>query len=68
MDDGDSVHAGLTLSDEKRLACARTDRMLEEIFRKYGVLDIGVPAVRELRDVGDAFSIPESLSGGTKCH
>jgi hypothetical protein len=26
------------------------DRVREEVFRKHGVLDIGVPAIRELRD------------------
>lgn len=28
----------------------RGDLIREEIFRKHGVLDIGVPAIRELRD------------------
>ncbi len=31
-------------------ACERMDRLREEIRRKYGILDIGVPAIRELRD------------------
>ena len=31
----------------------RSDRIREEIFRKHGLLDIGVPAIRELRDGGD---------------
>jgi hypothetical protein len=31
-------------------ACERMDRISEEIWRKHGVLDIGVPAIRELRD------------------
>lgn len=26
------------------------DRIREEIFRKHGVLDIGVPAIREIRE------------------
>jgi hypothetical protein len=26
------------------------DRIREEIFQKHGILDIGVPAIRELRD------------------
>lgn len=26
------------------------DRIREEILRKHGILDIGVPAIRELRD------------------
>ena len=29
---------------------AETDRIREKIFRKYGVLDIGTAAIRELRD------------------
>jgi hypothetical protein len=32
-----------------RRAAERMDRMREETFRKYGLLDIGVPAIRELR-------------------
>ena len=31
-------------------ACERMDRMREDIKKKYGILDIGVPAIRELRD------------------
>ena len=31
-------------------ACERMDRLREEIRRKHGILDIGVPAIRELRD------------------
>ena len=31
-------------------ACDRMDRMREEIRKKHGTLDIGVPAIRELRD------------------
>jgi hypothetical protein len=31
-------------------ACERMDRIREEIFRKHGLLDIGLPAIRELRD------------------
>jgi succinate dehydrogenase/fumarate reductase flavoprotein subunit len=31
-------------------ACERMDRMREEIKKKHGILDIGVPAIRELRD------------------
>ncbi len=33
-----------------RLACERMDRLREEIRRRHGTLDIGVPAIRELRD------------------
>jgi len=28
----------------------RGDRIREEVFQKYGLLNIGVPAIRELRD------------------
>ena len=31
-------------------ACARMDQRREEIRRQHGLLDIGVPAIRELRD------------------
>jgi hypothetical protein len=31
-------------------ACERMDRLREEIRRQHGVLDIGVSAIRELRD------------------
>ena len=33
-----------------RLACERMDRMREETYRTHGLLDVGVPAIRELRD------------------
>jgi hypothetical protein len=33
-----------------RQACAEMDRIREEIRAEHGVLDIGVPAIRELRD------------------
>ena len=32
-----------------RRAAERMDRMREETYRQYGLLDIGVPAIRELR-------------------
>jgi hypothetical protein len=31
-------------------ACERMDRLREEIHRQHGTLEIGVPAIRELRD------------------
>ena len=31
-------------------ACERMDRLREEIRRRHGILDIGLPAIRELRD------------------
>jgi hypothetical protein len=33
-----------------RKAAESMDRLREEIRRKHGILDIGVPAIRELRD------------------
>jgi hypothetical protein len=33
-----------------RRACESMDRTREEIFRREGLLDIGVSAIRELRD------------------
>ncbi len=33
-----------------RRACERMDRMREEVRKKHGILDIGVSAIRELRD------------------
>ena len=33
-----------------RRACEEMDRISEEIYQKHGLLDIGVPAIRELRD------------------
>jgi hypothetical protein len=33
-----------------RRACEEMDRIREEIFQKHGLLDIGVPAIREFRD------------------
>ena len=41
---------GVRDPDEARKACERMDRLGEEIRRRHGVLDIGVPAIRELRD------------------
>ena len=33
-----------------RRASERADRFREKLFRKHGLLDIGVPAIRALRD------------------
>ena len=30
-------------------ACEHMDKMREEIYQKHGLVDIGVPAIRELR-------------------
>ncbi len=34
----------------RRDACDEMDRIREAIFATHGLLDIGVPAIRELRD------------------
>jgi len=31
-------------------ACERMDQMSAEVYKRHGLLDIGVPAIRELRD------------------
>ena len=41
---------GVRDSEVMKEASERMDRMREEIYRKHGLLDIGVPAIRELRD------------------
>jgi hypothetical protein len=42
---------GIRDPERMRLACERMDRMREETYRKHGLLDIGVPSIRELRDI-----------------
>jgi hypothetical protein len=42
--------AGIRDPEVMRRACERMDKLSEEVRRKHGVLDIGVPAIRELRD------------------
>lgn len=41
--------SGVRDPEEMRRACERMDRMREEVRRREGVLDIAVPAIRELR-------------------
>lgn len=41
---------GIRDPEKMRQAAERMDRMREETYRKHGLLDIGVPAIRELRD------------------
>lgn len=36
--------------ERMRQAAERMDRTREEIYRRHGLLDIAVPAIRELRD------------------
>ena len=49
--------SGVRDPEEMRRACERMDRMREEVRRREGVLDIAVPAIRELRgELPDACS------------
>ena len=41
---------GIRDPDEMRRACEDMDRIREEIRKREGILDIGVAAIRELRD------------------
>jgi hypothetical protein len=41
---------GIRDPEAMRRACERMDRMREEVFRRHGILDIGTPAIRALRD------------------
>jgi hypothetical protein len=41
--------SGVRDPEAMRRACERMDRIREEIRQQHGVLDIGVPAIRELR-------------------
>jgi hypothetical protein len=47
-----AAHAGRGIDDREaaRKAAADMDRIRERIRQKHGVLDIGGPAIRELRD------------------
>lgn len=42
--------SGVRDPEVMREAAESMDRLREEIRRRHGVLDIGVPAIRELRD------------------
>jgi hypothetical protein len=46
----DRVAEGIRDPEIMAKACERMDQLREEIRRKHGILDIGVPAIRELRD------------------
>jgi hypothetical protein len=41
--------SGIRDPEDMRKACKRMDRIREEIRKREGVLDIAVPAIRELR-------------------
>jgi len=42
--------SGIRDPEAARKAREETDRIREEVFRKHGVLDIGVPVIRDIRD------------------
>ena len=44
---------GIRDPEAMRRACEDMDRLREEIFRRHGLLDIGTPAIRALRDGED---------------
>jgi hypothetical protein len=46
----DRASHGIRDPEEARKACEEMDRIREDIRRQHGLLDIGVPALRELRD------------------
>jgi hypothetical protein len=46
----DRAAKGLRDPEAMRQAAKSMDRIREEIAKKHGVLDIGVPAIRDLRD------------------
>jgi hypothetical protein len=46
----DRAALGVRDPEEMREACDEMDRLREEIRQKHGLLDIGVPSIRELRD------------------
>jgi len=41
---------GVRDPEEAKKACEEMDRIREQIRARHGILDIGVPAIRELRD------------------
>jgi hypothetical protein len=46
----DRAAKGIRDPESMAKACQRMDRLREEIRQQHGILDIGVPAIRELRD------------------
>jgi hypothetical protein len=46
----DQAAKGVRDAEQVGKACEEMDRIREEIRQKHGILDIGVPAIRELRD------------------
>jgi hypothetical protein len=48
----DRASKGIRDPDAMREACERMDRISDEVRRNHGLLDIGVAAIRELREAG----------------
>jgi hypothetical protein len=46
----DNASQGVRDIEKRQEACAEMDRIREEIRAEHGVLDIGVAAIREIRD------------------
>jgi hypothetical protein len=46
----ENASQGICDPEGRKKACEEMDRIREEIRAQHGVLDIGVPAIRELRD------------------
>jgi hypothetical protein len=44
------ARSGVRDPESMRRASERMDRMREEVRKKHDILDIGLPAIRELRD------------------
>lgn len=49
----DLAAQGVRDPEAMRRACEDMDRLSDEIYRREGLLDIGVPAIRALRDGQD---------------
>jgi len=49
----DLAATGVRDPEAMRRACEDMDRLREQIYRREGLLDIGVPAIRALRDGED---------------
>jgi hypothetical protein len=50
QDAAEKAAQGIRDPEEMRKACERMDRIREQIRQRHGLLDIGVPAIRDLRD------------------
>jgi hypothetical protein len=50
QESADRAAKGIRTPEAMKKACQEMDRLSEEIRQKHGILDIGVRAIRELRD------------------